>query len=165
MAQAGNVTTNYIVEMLGEPTGLPFSVAAVAERAGVELESLNPGRILSQNIAFETAERSTGAQYPAMYVYCEKLSNLLTEKFRTFSGKARMAIEVRVSQDRLEGMQRLLELYVEAVTDVLDAHRGNWGSGMFYAGGYEASFGGIKHGGKNFIQTGKVMFEVDISLG
>jgi hypothetical protein len=48
---------------------------------------------------------------------------------------------------------------------VLDAHRGDWGGGMFFAGGYEVSFGTTKHGGKNFIQAAKVTFDVDVSIG
>ncbi len=151
--------------MLKGQTGLTFSIAAAANRADVKLESLEPEQVVVQNIGFETAERSAGAKYPSVYVYCEKLSNLQTEKFRTFSGKARMVVDVRVSQDRLEEIQRRLELYVEAVTDVLDTHRGNWGAGMFYGGGYEVTFNGIRHGGKNFVQTAKVTFDVDISLG
>jgi hypothetical protein len=151
--------------ILQDPTGLPFAVGAVAARASVTLEPVEVGRIISQNVAYDLAEKTAGAQYPSVYVYCEKISNLLTEKFRTFSGKASMVVDVRVSQDRLEGIENQVALYVEAVTDVLDGHRGCWGQGMIYGGGYEVSFGGIKHGGKNFIQSAKVSFEVDISLG
>ena len=74
-----------------------------------------------------------------------------------------MVVEVRVSQDRLEELQRNLEAYVEAVGEVLDRNRGGWGEGLFYAGGYEATFGPVKHGGKNFLQVAKVAFEVDVS--
>ena len=76
----------------------------------------------------------------------------------------KLSVDVRVSQDRLEDIERQLELYVEAVTDVLDANRGDWGQGMFYTGGYEVSFGGTRHGGRNFVQSAKVTFEVDVSL-
>ncbi len=91
-------------------------------------------------------------------MYCEKISNDLREKFRTFSGKAHMAIEVRVSQDRIEGLENLLQSHVDAVTRILDQNRGDWGNGMFYTGGYEAVFGEMAHGGRNFIQTGKITF-------
>jgi hypothetical protein len=37
-------------------------------------------------------------------VYCEKIVNDLKEKFQTFSGRVQMAIELRQSQDRLEGI-------------------------------------------------------------
>ena len=77
--------------------------------------------------------------YPSLNVYCEKIANTLKEKFRSFSGSVQMTIEVRHSQDRLDGLQDALELYVDSVTQVLDAERGDWGSGMFYAGGYEVT--------------------------
>ena len=116
-------------------------------------------------MAPELAERTAGVQYPVFYVYCEKITNELREKFRTFSGKARLAVDVRASSDRLESLGQNLALLVEAVTDVLDTHRGDWGGGIFYAGKYEAAFGQTKHGGKNFIQTAKVSFDVEVSIG
>jgi hypothetical protein len=152
-----------VANILRDPTGLPFSVAAVSERENVKLSPVDPQQVVSQNVAFELAERSAGVKYPIVYVYCEKITNQLREKFRTFSGKARLAIDVRVSQDRLNGIEGQLAMYVEAVTDILDTRRGDWGQGMFYTGGYEVSFSATKHGGKNFIQTAKVTFDVDIS--
>jgi len=101
--------------------------------------------------------------YPAVNVYCEKIVNQLKEKFRNFSGIAMMAIEMRVSQDRLEGIEDQLQMYTDAVTQVLDQNRGDWGEGMFYAGCYEAALGPVKHGGQNFIQVGKVSFNVGVS--
>ena len=112
----------------------------------------------------ELVERSVDVKSPTLLLYCEKISNDLREKFRTFSGKAFMAIEVRVSQDRIEGLGRSLEIYVDTVTRILDQNRGDWGNGMFYTGGYEAVFGEMKHGGRNFIQTAKVRFEVAVSI-
>jgi hypothetical protein len=74
-----------------------------------------------------------------------------------------MTIEVRVSQDRLEGIEAQSQMYLDAATQVLDQNRGDWGEGMFYAGGYEAAFGPVKHGGQNFIQVAKVTFDVGVS--
>ena len=51
----------------------------------------------------------------------------------------------------------------DAVTQILDANRGNWGQGAFYTGGYEVTFDPVKQGGKNFLQVAKVTFEVDMS--
>jgi hypothetical protein len=164
VAQVGSISTSCMVKMMTAPTGLPYTVAAIGEREGQPLVAVETSHVTGQNIAFELAEKSAGVKYPAFYVYCEKVTNTLREKFRTFSGKARMAVEVRVSQDRLEDIQRRLELYVESVTEVLDAHRGDWGQGMFYAGGYEVSFGPTKHGGKNFVQAATISFDVDVSI-
>jgi hypothetical protein len=124
-----------------------------------------PAAMLTQNVAAELAERSGTVKYPAVSVYCEKIANNLREKFRSFSGKVEMAVEVRHSQDRLEGIEDALEQYTDAVTSALSASRGDWGDGMSYSGGYEVSFGAVKRGGRNFTQTAKVTFEVMVSRG
>jgi hypothetical protein len=103
-------------------------------------------------------------QYPAFSVYCEKIVNDQREKFRSFSGTVGLAIEVRHSQDQLEGIGDALEQYIDAVTQTLTASRGDWGGGMFFAGNYQVSYGPAKRGGKNFIQTAKVTFEVGASV-
>jgi hypothetical protein len=124
---------------------------------------IDTAQIYQQNVAVELAERSTTIKYPSLYIYCEKYSNKLTEKFRSFSGNVQMAVEVRHSQDRLDGLQDALELYVDSVTQVLDAERGDWGNGLYYAGGYDVSLSTLKHGGKNFVQTAKISFQIEVS--
>ena len=163
MATVGSTATNTVLQMLTMPTGLPQAVGAIAERERLELAQIGAEQVVGQQVAFELAEKSAGVKYPAVYVYCQGVANLLKEKFRTFSGKVYMAVEVRVTSDRLEDVSRGLQAYASAVTDVLDAHRGEWAPGMYYAGGYKVEFGPIKHGGKNFLQAAKVEFEVEAS--
>jgi len=165
VAQVAHATTSRLAAMLGSPAGLSSSLAAISQRENIKLGEITSRHVLAQSVAPELAERTAGVQYPVFYVYCEKITNELREKFRTFSGKARLAVDVRVTHDRLEDLSRTLELNVEAVTDVLDSQRGDWGGGVFFAGGYEVTFGATKHGGKNFIQTAKVTFDVDVSVG
>jgi hypothetical protein len=137
---------------------------AALTQGGIGLASpLDAAQVRSQNVAADVAERSAPVQYPAVNVYCEKIVNSLREKFRTFSGGVQMAIELRHSQDRLDGLQDALELYTDALTQVLNAGRGDWGDGMFYGGAYEVSFGPVKKGGKNYIQVAKVTFEIGVS--
>lgn len=76
-----------------------------------------------------------------------------------------MVVEVRVSQDRLDEMETRVQLYVDAVIQVLNENRGDWGDGVFYGGTYEVSYGPVKHGGRNFIQIAKIALAVDISVG
>ena len=61
------------------------------------------------------------------------------------------------------GAGRELRLYVDAVTQVLDANRGSWGQGVFFTGGYEVKFEPVQHGGRNLLQVGQSDFEVDLS--
>ena len=163
MASVGKRAASKTVHLLQSPSGLSDNLAAMNEIEGLQLPEIGNRQMHLANIAVDLLDRSAGTLYPAAHVYCEKIVNQLREKFRVFSGKAHLAIEVRVSQDRLEGIEEALQVYVDAVTRVLDQNRGDWGDGMFYTGGYEATFGPVRRGGRNFIQTGKVMFEVQVS--
>jgi len=164
MANAGTIAAAKLLHFLQTPAGLSENLAAVAELQGITLAPISDKQILTQNVAHQLAERSLDLKYPTLLVYCERISNDLREKFRTFSGKAHLALEVRVSQDRLEGLEQLLQVHVDAVTRILDQNRGDWSNGMFYTGGYEVVFGETTHGGRNFIQTGKIRFEVAVSI-
>jgi hypothetical protein len=134
--------------------------------AGLAAASGGPASlaVVVQNVAADIAEKSAGAQYPAAVVYCEKVSNQLQEKFRSFSGTVELAIEIRHSQDRLEGVEDALEQITDIVTGILSASRGDWGNGMFYSGAYDVSYGSVKRGGRNFLQTAKVRCELSVSV-
>ncbi len=164
MAGIGRSATRIAAELLKHPLGLPAAIAGIAERERVELGSVEESQIVTQNVASEIAERSVGVKYPAIYVYCEGFANLKKEKFRKFSGKAFMVIEVRVSDDRLEETVRQLQYYVEAVTDVLERNCGEWSPGIYYTGGYKAELGTLRHGGKYFVQGAKIRFDLEISV-
>lgn len=120
------------------------------------------GSVTTGNAGAALNEKSLALNYPTVTIYCEKLTNTLKEKFRMFSGLAEMVIEVRQSQDQLQNIQAALETYVSAACQILDESRGDWGNGMFYAGGYEVTFGAVKSGGKSFIQIGRIVLNVDL---
>ena len=164
MAQVANLVTTKSVAMFQAESGLTYSVGAISQNEQVPLAAVPNTQIAAENAAFELIERSAGAKYPVFYFYCDRVVNDLKEKFRTFSGKAHMVIEIRVSQDRLDGLERQLQLYTDAATQVLDMHRGDWGDGVFFGGTDEIQFGTCKHGGKNFIKTAKILFPVDVSI-
>jgi hypothetical protein len=138
-------------------------VAELAEAEGLPPVEWSVGAVVAQNVAAEVAERTAGAQYPVFQVYCEKVLNRQREKFRRFSGAARMVVEARATQDRLEGLEARLRVYVEAVTTLLESRRGSWGEGVYFGGAYEITFHAVKKGGKNFLQTAKIGFDLEIS--
>ncbi|MFN3324142.1 MAG: hypothetical protein ACK5AZ_11650 [Bryobacteraceae bacterium] len=163
MARTGSIATTTLVHLLQSHAGVSFSLAAVSNRVGELLAPIQQQQIVQQHVPIEVAEKSTKVQYPILHVYCERIENRLKEKFRTFSGSVRLALEVRVTQEHLEGLDRRLHLYLEALTDFLDRHRGEWGEGMYFSGAYEASIGPVRRGGKNFVHIGKVTLDVDVS--
>jgi hypothetical protein len=165
MARTARNALRLLSNQMQSDTGLPFTVSAVASRENVALPPIAALQIVSLHVAADLLEKSAGAQYPRVHLYCEKITNHLKEKFRNFSGTIRLVAEVRVSQDRAENVESSLMLYVDAVTDVLDSHRGDWGDGYFFTGGYEVTFSPMKHGGKNFLQTAKISFDLHASQG
>jgi hypothetical protein len=163
MQTLGTLATTTVLQMLTAPSGINSGLATLAAPDKNLAQPLDLGQIHAQNIGADLNARSTMTQYPSVYVYCTKIANTLAEKFRAFSGNAQMTIEIRHSQDRLENIQNALELYVDSVTQVLDQKRGDWGNGMYYTGAYEVTLGPVKSGGKNFIQTGTIAFQVEVS--
>jgi hypothetical protein len=164
MAQIGTTAVQKAAEILRAPAGLRAGLATLAEGNELVLPVLEATQILSQNIPAEVIEKTAGTKYPAYHIYCEKLQNTLREKFRKFSGTATLGVDVRVTHDRLEGLDQKLQIYVDALTEVLDLHRGEWGNGLYYTGGYTVTYQPVKHGGKNFLQTAKVSFDVQVSV-
>ena len=162
-ATIGTRCTAKAAQLLVGPTGINASLAS-GHGGGDLPPAVDASQIRVGNVAADLAERSTGVQYPAVNVYCEKITNELTEKFQTFSGTVQVAIELRYSQDRLDGLERALEFYAGAVMQMLNQNRGDWADGMYYCGRYQVTFGGVKHGGKNFLQAAKVTFEIGVGI-
>jgi hypothetical protein len=158
-------STQKVLGVLTSGNGVPGALEALAVQQGLKLPAIAVQQIIPQNVTPEVSDLSTVDKYPLVYVYCTKVINQLREKFRSFSGDAQMVVEVRVSQDRLDQIETNLQAYVDAITQVLDTSRGDWGDGFFFDGEYEVTFGGVKHGGRNFLQIGKVSFVLEISAG
>ena len=164
MAQAASIAAGKVVALLTAPdAGLGAAVADIAVNTGVELAAIQRIRD-PQNAPVGLMEKSSAVKYPVVLVYSDRVQNLLTEKFRTFLGEgADGGGGAGCRRIGSRGWKNRLRLYVDAVTQVLDANRGDWGQGMFFTGGYEVKFDPVQHGGRNFLQVAKVIFEVDLS--
>jgi hypothetical protein len=165
MLLIASTSTQKVVGVLAAGSGLSAVLEALNIQQGVRLPRVTPQQIIAQNVTPEVSDQSTVDNYPLIYVYCTKVVNQLREKFRTFSGEAQMMVEARVSQDRLDQIETNLQAYADAITQVLDDNRGDWGDGIFFNGEYEVTFGGVKHGGRNFIEIAKIAFALEISAG
>jgi hypothetical protein len=164
MARISTITTSALIQHLNGEDGLPDKVGQLLLERESRLPQISAADILERHVAADLAEKTSGVRYPVVYVYCEKVVNDLREKFRRFSGTADLSVDIRVSHEHMDDLQPSLQTYVEAVTDVLDKKRGKWGTGVFYAGGYEIQFGPIKRGGRNFVQSAKVELTVNVSV-
>jgi len=118
--------------------------------------------ISGQHMEMDLAERSPQA-YPAVYVHCDRVTNGLKEKFRSFAGTADLGVDVRATAEKAEDTTELLNHCVDGLVNVLESVRGDWGDGMFYGGGYEISYQAVKKGGRNFVKTAKIKLTVEVS--
>src|SRR5205085_10265143 len=133
-SKIGSAVTTKVVARITGRTGVNAGLASLTQEEREFAGLIEVAQVRPQNVAAEMAERALGAKYPAVNVYCEKIVNGLREKFRVFSGTVQMAMELRHSQDRLDGLQERLEVYVDAAMQMLNSGRGDWGDGMFFGG-------------------------------
>ncbi len=164
MSRVSSTAVRTLGRMMRAETGLNFATGQIREREQLAPGSLVEARVVESNAAPDLIEKRTGGTYPSVYLFCERIENVMVEKFRTFSGSAMMVAEIRVSQDHLTGIEDELRHHVDAVTQVLDFSRGDWGQGMFYGGGYRIDFEPVKHGGKNYLQTARISFALKVSV-
>jgi hypothetical protein len=158
----GTLTGTVVAKLTSPRDGVNIRVGAI-HQADSTLAAVAIRSIAALNASVDISEKAGHAHYPALLIYCDKMSNSMKEKFRQFSGKAHMVVEVRHSQDRLEGLEHSTQMLVDAVCALLDDCRGDWGGGSFYAGGYDVNYQPIGRGGKNFLQLAKVGFDVEVS--
>ena len=163
MNKIGSAVTAKVVARVTGPSGVNSGLASLTQAEQEFFGIVDAAQVRTLNAAADLVERAQGLKYPMVNVYCEKIVNDLREKFRSFAGTVHMAVEIRHSQDRVEGLQDRLETYVDAAMAMLNGLRGDWGDGMFYGGTYAVTFGPVKQGGKNFIQVAKVTFEIGVS--
>jgi hypothetical protein len=158
----GALTTAVVTRLSSTTDGVTVRAGAITQADG-RLQGIGIRTIRAQNASADISEKAGQAHYPALLVYCDKMSNTLKEKFRRFSGKAHMVVEVRHSQDGMETIEANLQIYVDAVCALLDDSRGDWGDGAFYTGGYDVVYEPVARGGKNFLQRAKIGFDVEVS--
>ena len=154
-----NLVLDQAMYVFGGPGGINDQLASM---------SLNPplppvDSILRLSAPVESYEKTVTVRYPVATVYCERLKNTLTEKFRMLSGTASLVVEIRVSGARAEDLDTQLNSYVQATCQVLEASRGSWTDIGTYAGDYDVKFQATRPGGKQFTKSAHIEFSIHIT--
>jgi hypothetical protein len=150
-----------VKDLLIAPSGLNYQLSVLA---GYEqAQPVNSEQILEQNVSSDLAEKTISQRYPSLSIYCDRITNEKRERFSPFSGSARMAIEVRVSGEDVQRLERELGMWADAIAATLENSTGNWGAGVLYSGRYEVNFSAVRRGGLHLVQGAKVLFEVQVS--
>jgi len=154
-----NQIVDYAVQVFGGAAGIN---AQLAEMAGARTLP-RVGSILRLSASIESYEKTTAVRYPAATLCCQKIKNAQTEKFRSLSGTATLALDIRVTGERAEDIEAHLNTYVEAACRVLESSLGQWTNAGFYAGAYDVKFQGIRPGGKQFTKSAEIVFDIQLS--
>jgi hypothetical protein len=152
---------NALLTLLQGEAGL----GSPASRTGIPLD-LPTAVVNPQVMAQVPAELSEDASvsYPVIHVYCERVTNQLTEKFSTFSGLVDIVIELRVSDDSPERIGQVTAREIEAVLRLLHLNRGQWADGVYFSGKYEVHFSPVRRGGTSLLQVSRVKLPVHVRL-
>jgi hypothetical protein len=154
MRMLSQAATTLVMNMLQGDGGLTSSWLGQDSQAPI---------VVIGNKSAEIEEGAMRVRYPRVYVFCSRIENRLTEKFRAFSGVLRMVIEVRASSDRLETLEEQIQQSTDAVADVLERHRGYIAEGVFLTGRYDIVYDSVRRGGQHYLQSAQLILELEMS--
>lgn len=150
-------------EALSGEDGLAASLNALRASYPIPLAEVQGIPIEVVRAAAEMDEKARGVKYPRIAISADRIENGREERFRRFAGTLKAAIEIRVSQDRLDGLAESLYWHVDALRDVLERKAGCLDEGLVLTGEYEVLIEGAKKGGLNFLQTARFICPVVMS--
>lgn len=137
--------------------GLSSSLDQLRASYPLPLSELGSVPVEIVRVPAEMEEKARSLKYPKFALSIEKIRNGREERFQRFSGTLTAAIEIRVSQDRLEGITESLYWYVDAIRDVIERKAGCLSEDLVLTGEYEVQVEGVKKGGLNYLQSAKVV--------
>jgi hypothetical protein len=159
MARTTAAALERFLEWLREPGGgLDAQLRAIAARDRTVLAPVSAKNLAMKRGTPEMVERVRTAEYPQLLVYAEQTENEQREKFAAFSGTIRLAAEVRITSEALDGLEAAIHRYVEAAVRVLSSAPGEWLAGLVYTGKYTVTYAAARAGGENYLQSAKVSF-------
>jgi hypothetical protein len=86
------------------------------------------------------------------------------ERFRYFSGTVSAVVDIWASASLVSQCEQWIHYYLEAVTDILEESRGDWGDGVYFSGMYDAQILAPKAGGVGFAQAARLSCNIDVSF-
>ncbi len=132
----------------------------IGVRDAVELPRFDDEQILLRHAGADLDDANSYTTYPAIYLFCESMENLLERKFSAFSGRLSLVVEVRASGDTVRELDGTAARIAEAVADTLADRRGRWNANLAYDGKHKTRFDPVKRGGRHFLQIARV--ELDL---
>ncbi|HEY6990650.1 MAG TPA: hypothetical protein VH369_19800 [Bryobacteraceae bacterium] len=152
---AGLLTTNDL---------LTQTITSLAQEAGITISVISSDQVVISSAARELGDREIEFNYPRVCVYSSQINNTQEEKFRSFSGGIVVAADIWASGNLLDDSDQWIHYYVEALTAILRANRGDWGDGFLFSGIYDVQLQPPKIGGFGYVELARVTCGLNVSL-
>jgi hypothetical protein len=152
---AGLLTTNDL---------LAQTITSLAQEAGITIPVISSDQVVVSSAARELGDREIEFNYPRVCVYSSQMKNTQEEKFRSFSGGIVVAADIWASGNLLDDADQWIHYYVEALTAILRANRGDWGDGFLFSGIYDVQLQPPKIGGFGYVELARVTCGLNVSL-
>ena len=152
---AGLLTTNDL---------LAQTITSLAQEAGITMPVISSDQVVISSAARELGDREIEFNYPRVCVYSSQIKNTQEEKFRSFSGGVVVAADIWASGNLLDDSNQWIHYYVEALTAILRANRGDWGDGFLFSGIYDVQLQPPKIGGFGYVELARVTCGLNVSL-
>ncbi len=152
-----------VSELLTAGNALEGQISAIADGSNTSVPNIAANQVVLSSATPDMGDKSLQFTYPRICLYSTGLKNTHTEKFRSLSGTISVIADVWASGNLLQDTDTWIHFYVEAVTNILRQHIGDWGDGLFFSGTYDVQFQPPKAGGFGFVESAKVTCNVNVS--
>jgi hypothetical protein len=143
---------------------LAQTIVGLSQSAGVTVPPITSDQVVLSSAAREIGDREIQFNYPRVCVYSSQMKNTQQEKFRSFSGGIVVVAEIWSSGNLVDDSDQWIHYYVEALTSILRANRGDWGDGFLFSGIYDVQLQPPKVGGFSYVELARVTCGLNVSL-
>lgn len=140
------------------------TIVSLAQSVGLAIPLITSNQVVMSSAAREIGDREIEFDYPRVCVYSVQMKNAQQEKFRSFSGGIVVVADIWSSGNLLDDSDQWIHYYVEALTSILRANRGDWGDGFLFSGIYDVQLQPPKVGGFGYVQLARVTCGLNVSL-
>lgn len=148
--------------LLSSERGIAKGWTAGSEAVEAGLPRVSADQIITDHIPASLLTQQSAVRYPRFQIYCARVENQMREKFNRFSGTAQLTVEIHHSGEKWDSVSSGLGLYVQAVTDVVEANRGELRAGVHLPGRYSVEIDAPKAGGRGYLQSARILVPVEI---
>jgi hypothetical protein len=157
------LATQKVSSLLTSGNALQEQIASIAGSVDQSVPTITGAQIILSSASPDIGDRSIQLTYPRICLYSGGLKNTQDEKFRSLSGTVSVVAEIWASGNLVNDTDRWIHFYVEAMTDILRQNIGDWGDGFFFSGVYDVQFQQPKAGGLGFVESAKVICNLNVS--